>query len=168
MTEPATNRRIIQFVLLLNRFEDDALRRVVKAGGYRSASEALRYLVRREDPEGHLHLMPDDQADRSQVVRAWRRLATAIAATRATDGSMPAELFRMLPGEHGPSFDADVELLDTAIPELGGLTGLLKEARGWVVKALGFYTSLTPGPGGGADDCLDRIDKALAALEERS
>jgi Arc/MetJ-type ribon-helix-helix transcriptional regulator len=47
----STIKRTIQFVLLLNRFEMDALHRVVKAGGYRSASEALRYLIRREDPE---------------------------------------------------------------------------------------------------------------------
>jgi len=156
MTE--ASRRTIQFVLLLNRFEDEALRRVVKVGGYRSASEALRYLVRREDPEGHLDLMPDDQ-DRSQVVRAWRRLATAIAAARATDGEMPVGL---LPSEHGPSFDADVELLDTAIPELMGLTNLLKEAREWTAKYAGIDGS---DPTTNIGNCLDRIDKALAALE---
>ena len=162
MTEPATNRRIIQFVLLLNRFEDDALRRVVKAGGYRSASESLRYLIRREDPEGYLHLMPDDDQDRSQVVRAWRRLATAIAATRATDGSMPAELLKMIPGEHGPSFDADMELLDSAIPEMAGLVDLLMEARKWVeVAGRPSLPSYDPDIG----KCLDRIDKALAALD---
>lgn len=159
MTE--ASRRTIQFVLLLNRFEDEALRRVVKVGGYRSASEALRYLVRREDPEGHLDLMPDDQ-DRSQVVRAWRRLATAIAASRSTDGAMPMELLEMIPSNHGPSFDADVELLDTAIPELMGLTNLLKEAREWTAKYAGIDGS---DPTTNIGNCLDRIDKALAALE---
>lgn len=45
-------QRNLQFLLWLNRFERDALDRVVAAGGYRNASEALRYLIRREDPEG--------------------------------------------------------------------------------------------------------------------
>lgn len=160
-------RRTIQFVLLLNRFEDEALRRIVKTGGYRSASEALRYLLRREDPEGHLHLMPDDGQDRSHVVRAWRRLATAIAAARSTDGSMPAELLAMIPGEHGPSFDADVELLDTAIPEMSGLVGLLKETREWVARSAGFGGTKIGPSEPRAVDCLDRIDKVLAALEGR-
>jgi hypothetical protein len=151
-------RRTIQFVLLLNLFEDEALRRVVKAGGYRSASEAIRYIVRREDPEAHIHLMPDDGQDRSQVVRAWRRLATAIASVRSTDGSVPVSL---LPSEHGSSFDADVELLDTAIPELIGLVDLLKEARGWVAKSAGIDARPTTNIG----NCLDRIDKALAVLQ---
>jgi hypothetical protein len=157
-------RRTIQFALLLNRFEDDALRRVVKTGGYRSASEALRYLIRREDPEGHLHLMPDDGQDRSHVVKAWRRLATAIAAVRSTDGSMPAELLAMIPGEHGPSFDADVELLDTAIPEMSGLVGLLKETREWTAKYAGIHLA-TDSATKKIGDCIARIDKALAALE---
>ena len=149
-------KRTIQFVLLLNRFEDEALRRVVKLGGYRSASEALRYLIRREDPEGHIDLMPDDQ-DRSPAVRAWRRLATAIAAVRSTDGAMPAELLAMVPSEHGPSFDADVELLDTAIPELNRLVPLLREAREWVDVSIDRPDTST--------NILARIDKVLAVLE---
>ena len=161
MTE--ATRRTIQFVLLLNQFEDDAVRRVVKAGGYRSASEALRYLIRREDPEGHLDLMPDDQ-DKSQVVRAWRRLATAIAAIRSTDGVMPMELLSMIPSEHGPSFDADVELLDTAIPELIGLVDLLKGARGWAVRYADLCLA-TDSAKKQVGDCLARIDKALTATE---
>jgi hypothetical protein len=150
-------RRTIQFMLLLNKFEDDALRRVARTGGYRSSSEALRYLIRREDPEDHLDLMPDDGRDRSQVVRAWRRLAAAFAAVRSTDGSMPAELLAMVPSEHGPSFDADVELLDGAIPELAGVVELLKEARDWVAREAVDHPS--------ADNCLVRINKMLAALE---
>ena len=165
MTEPANIRRTIQFVLMLNQFEDDALRRVVKAGGYRSASEALRYLVRREDPEDRLDLMPGDPEDRSQVVQAWRRLATAIAAVRSTDGSMPMELLRMIPSEHGPSFDADVELLDGAIPELAGLVELLKEAREWVAMSAGILANK---PTTNIGNCIDRIDKALVALEGKS
>jgi hypothetical protein len=153
-------RRTIQFILLLNRFEDESLRRVVKTGGYRSASEALRYLLRREDPAGHLDLMPDDGQGMSQVVKAWRRLTTAIAASLSTDGSMPAELLSMIPGEHGPSFDADVALLDAAIPELAGLVDLLKEAREDLAPFVVGRASL--------GDCLARIDKALAALEGES
>jgi hypothetical protein len=52
----ASAKRNLQFLLWLNRFERDALDRVVKARGYRNASEALRDLIRREDPEA---LRPD-------------------------------------------------------------------------------------------------------------
>jgi hypothetical protein len=48
-----SNRRTHQFVLLLNDFERDALDRVVETQGFRDASEALRYLIRKAaDPEG--------------------------------------------------------------------------------------------------------------------
>jgi len=42
-------KRTIQFQLWLNQFERDALSRVVEARGFRDASEAIRYLIRRED-----------------------------------------------------------------------------------------------------------------------
>ncbi len=42
-------RRTFVVQLHLNDLERDALDRVVSSGGYRSASEALRYLIRRED-----------------------------------------------------------------------------------------------------------------------
>lgn len=58
-------RRTIRFILLLNRFEQSALRRIVEAGGYRSASEALRYLIRREDPEA-LDIEPDRESDQHE------------------------------------------------------------------------------------------------------
>jgi len=41
--------RTIQFLLYLNSFERGALDRIVARDGYRNASEALRYLIRRED-----------------------------------------------------------------------------------------------------------------------
>ncbi len=43
-------KRNLQFLLWVNRFERDALDRIVGARGYRNASEALRDLIRREDP----------------------------------------------------------------------------------------------------------------------
>jgi len=72
------------------------------------------------------------------------------------------ELLRMIPSEHGPSFDADVELLDGAIPELAGLVELLKEAREWVAQYVEYHT------GTEVSECLYRIDKALVALEGKS
>ena len=39
------------FSLCLSPFEREALDRVVSAGGYASRAEALRYLIRREDPQ---------------------------------------------------------------------------------------------------------------------
>lgn len=64
MGQPARTR---QFVLLLNVFEDEALARVTKEKGFFSRSEALRYLIRREDdPELGKRLTEEESKDSSQ------------------------------------------------------------------------------------------------------
>jgi hypothetical protein len=59
-----------------------------------------------------------------RVTEAWWRLSDAIAASRSPDGAMPAKPLAM-----GPSFDADMKLLDLAIPELVKLALAVKASR---------------------------------------
>ena len=42
--------RTIRVVLMLNKLERISLRRIVATGGHKNAQEAMRYLIRKNDP----------------------------------------------------------------------------------------------------------------------
>lgn len=94
-------RRTVQFLLWLNPFEREALDRVVAAGGYRNASEALRHLIRREDPEGlKLELIREDMGGARAGDKAKLSVALELISLLETCVGCDASL-------HGPEVDLE-------------------------------------------------------------